>query len=474
MTQTDLFNNFLSDTVNLNKTRFENLQSSITAIENFVRSSDWQPNILEFKAQGSWAHKTIIKPIAGSAFDADLLVYVDHLDNWEAKDYLDKLYTEFKKSSTYQDKVSKYSHCITIDYAGERKIDIAPCVKERNLTNTYEVCNRTTNSFEKSNPKEYTDWLILQNKNSKNNNLRKITRLLKYMRDIKRTFTCPSFLLTTLLGKQINEHDSFPNLPSALVTVVGRLDNWLQSNLIQPTVRNPVLFEEVQSNSWDADKYRNFRETIHRYREWMDDAFAEADIDESMSKWRRVFGEEFAKAEISKAAARISVTACESLAAEGRHAIDLVEGVLTYGEIALPAGFTNLGHMQRPKWRDAPGGMLTVRILTYEFTAHEGLSLGNTLSLAPHTAGRWLKFSALSGNGIPFSSAHKIKWRITNTDKAAEAAQSLRGDFYPSNSHGIRWEQLSYRGVHIVEAFLIRRSDDRLCGKSDPFFVVIT
>ena len=37
----------------------------------------------------------------------------------------------------------------------------------------------------------------------------------------------------------------------------------------------------------------------------------------------------------------------------------------------------------------------------------------------------------------------------------------------------VRWERLSYRGVHMVEAFLIRKSDDTLVGRSAPFYVVI-
>ncbi|MFL6875914.1 SMODS domain-containing nucleotidyltransferase [Pseudomonas marginalis] len=467
------FDDFLSNTVNLNQTRFQNLQSSIDAIENFVRNSTWAPKIIEFKAQGSWAHKTIIKPLAGAAFDADLLVYVSPINGWEAKDYIDNLFTEFKKSTTYQDKVKKYSHCVTIEYSGERKIDIAPCIKERHHTNIYEVCNRDTNTFETSNPKEYTDWLITQNRVSKNNNLRKITRLLKYMRDIKTTFTCPSFLLTTLLGKQVYSTDNFPDLPTALTTLMARLDDWLQANVTQPDVRNPVLSTEVQSNAWDEKKYRNFRETIHRYRGWMDDAFEETDKDESLAKWRKVFGDEFAKAEVRKMAARVSTIACESFAAMGRSIRDLVEGVERYGQDALPKGFTRLGHMQRPTWRDAPGGSLTVRVLTDLFPSHNGSRVGSVSSLTVNSSGSWLRFTALNINGVPFSTEYKIEWRITNTDSAAEAAGSLRGDFYGSNSHGIRWEQLSYRGVHMVEAFLVRNQDDKLCGKSDPFFVVV-
>jgi hypothetical protein len=36
-----------------------------------------------------------------------------------------------------------------------------------------------------------------------------------------------------------------------------------------------------------------------------------------------------------------------------------------------------------------------------------------------------------------------------------------------------RVEDLAYRGVHFVEAFLIRKADNRLAGQSEPFYVVI-
>lgn len=56
------FNAFLNDTVNLNSTRFDQLECSIEAIRKSVRGLDWKPSIVGFAAQGSWAHKTIIKP----------------------------------------------------------------------------------------------------------------------------------------------------------------------------------------------------------------------------------------------------------------------------------------------------------------------------------------------------------------------------------------------------------------------------
>jgi hypothetical protein len=36
-----------------------------------------------------------------------------------------------------------------------------------------------------------------------------------------------------------------------------------------------------------------------------------------------------------------------------------------------------------------------------------------------------------------------------------------------------RWESLKYRGVHLVEAFIIRKRDDRIVGQSEAFRVMI-
>lgn len=472
-----LFDGFLSDTVNLNQTRFTQLEDSIQALKKFVRESAWEPTIKEFAAQGSWAHKTIIKPLVDCPFDADLLVYIEPVKGWEAKDYIDTLYTQFKQSSIYCEKVRRFSHCITIEYANERKIDIAPCIKERNYYGVYEVCNRNENTFEQSSPKDYTDWIVERNRISSRNNLRKVTRLLKYLRDIKTTFTCPSFLLTTLLGKQIFDSDvgsdNFPDTPTALKVLIGRLDDWLQANVTKPDVCNPVLSSEVQSNAWDDTRYRNFREKVNQYRSWIDDAFYEVDREESIGKWRRVFGNDFAKSEVKEKAARISAIALESMVAVGRSIGDLVDGVKTFGRNALPRGFQTLPHMERPTWRDAPGGRLTVQIHAQLYSNKMGSSIRLVDSLAALNSQYWIRFHARGSMGVNFPETYKVMWRVTNTDAAAERANSLRGDFYTSDEHAIRWEQLAYRGVHMVEAFLVRRSDDRLLGVSEPFYVVV-
>lgn len=472
----DHFNTFLEEEVNLNKTRINLLNDSVEAVKSAVKTSDWGPRILSFTAHGSWAHGTIIRPLSGEEFDADLLVIVEPFADWEAKDYVNKLGAFFEGHSTYKDKVRRYSHCVTIEYSGERRIDIAPCIKDRIVDGTYEVCNRIANAFELSSPPAYTDWVIGRNAIAGGNDLKKVTRLLKYLRDIKSNFTCPSFLFTTLVGLRILDSDkettAFSDTPTCLKTVVGRLDDWLQGNPSLPVIRNPVLWSEVQSQVWDDTQYSNFRDKVNLYRGWIDDAYNETDRDESIGKWQRVFGDAFAAGE-AKESARVSESVAKSAALVlAGHFWDLVDLVKMKGRDALPSRITRLPYVHRPRWRLA-AQQYTVKVSAELLTARHGAVIRSVASLEPLQAGRAIRFTATNNVGAPFPNGYWVEWRVTNTDKAAYDANALRGDFYRSDSGFSKLEDLTYRGVHFVEAFLVGKADNRLYGKSEPYYVVI-
>lgn len=474
------FDTFLNDTVNLNASRVQTLEDSIEAIKTVIRNASWTPKIKTFSAQGSWAHKTIIKPVEKSPFDADLLVHVDPVEEWEAKAYLETLYDLFRNHSTYKDKVKRWSHCVTITYAGERKIDIAPLVVNRDGVTRLEVCNRENNNFEPSEPRLYTNWLIERNAWTGGNGLRKTTKLLKYLRDIKTTFTCPSVLLTTLLGLRITAVDEqnaadFTDVPTALKTIVGRLDDWLQAREARPTVTNPKLASENLSTAWDDTRYSNFRNKIHTYRTWIDDAYDEPDRDESIGKWRRVFGDEFAKAVTIERAATVGRELVEVAKAQGQAPIgfsgDLVALVTQLGARIIPPSFVRLAHKQRPTWRVQSPPAFSVSIEARRHDARNGAWLDMVL---PLPKGNWLQFLVKSSMGLPLAGEFDIYWRVTNTDEDARKANCLRGDIIKSNDGASHWEQLAYRGVHQVEAFIVRKRDQVLVAQSAPFFVVVS
>ena len=54
----------------------------------FLVGNEWASKINRFSSQGSWAHKTIIKPPGEQGFDADLLMFVRPVVDWKAEDYV--------------------------------------------------------------------------------------------------------------------------------------------------------------------------------------------------------------------------------------------------------------------------------------------------------------------------------------------------------------------------------------------------
>lgn len=481
MKHADLFTQFLNDVVNLNVSRVTELETSIDAIKDAVRASPWQPKIVSWMSQGSWAHKTIIRPVDSGEFDADLLVFVQPIQDWTAARYVDDLYSALRENGIYKDKLQRYSHCVTINYANDKKIDIAPCVVKRGGYDQLEVCNRTADKFERSEPRKYTGWLIEKNAFSGSNSFRKVTRLAKYLRDIKGRFTCSSVLLTTILGYQISaadrEDDDFADTPTALRTIFGRMDDWLQANPIKPRVTNPFLSSENFADAWTDEQYSNFRDKIHTYREWIDDAFCEEDRNESIGKWRRLFGNDFASdvvLEEGKSAGRSAVALLKSrVSTAALFAGDLVEAVRQFGIRAIPDRLYRLPYMERPTWKRAPQ-QVSVRVLANLHHSEGGSLIGPIDATQILSAGRWLHFRAINNSGLPFNTNdYLVEWRVTNTDEAAFNDRCLRGGFYKPKSDNTKWEELKYRGVHLVEAFVIRKRDAILVGQSEPFRVVI-
>jgi hypothetical protein len=484
MKHVSYFDEFLKDTVNLNDTRIKELETSIEAIKNAVRNSAWKPRPWDWMAQGSWAHKTIIKPVDQGEFDADLIVFVQPIDGWDAARYIDTLYQAIKSNGTYKDMVRRWSHCVTITYANDKKIDVAPVVMNRGGIERLEVCNRNTNQFERTEPRAYTEWLVQRNKYSGSNSFRKVTRLIKYLRDIKTQFTCSSVLLTTILGNRISDMDRgsalFADTPTALKTVFGRMDDWLQSNMTKPAVRNPCLWSEDFSAAWTDEQYANFRKQIHKYRGWIDDAFDEPDRSLSIAKWRRVFGEDFAYGVVvneGKSAGRSVVASIRETLVEAAHFTgDLVDAVKRFGGKVLPGDFNRRSYMEIPRWQKEPANQqiqVTVRAALHKDTSGK-LLVRDIESLEPLSPGYWLQFRATTSMGWPFSPTdYTVMWRITNTDEVAARENALRGRFEKPDADNRRWEHLQYRGVHLVEAFVIRKRTNQIAGQSQAFRVMI-
>lgn len=473
------FEEFLVEEVNLNKNRIETLTQRVGAIEGFLQDSDWGRVIQRFSAQGSWAHKTIIKPPGEQGFDADLVVYLTPIAGWRPKDYVLSLRALFKNSGIYKDKTTLRTRCVTLSYAGDFEIDVVPYVVDRpGGTYQFEVCNRTDDEYEPTDGEAFADWLNGKNAVAGNDRLREVVRILKYLRDIKATFSCKSILLTTLIGNLISDLDLFyrntyfPDLPTALRTLIDRLDNFLKDNPDMPEVCNPVLYGEDFTRHWDDDKYENFGEVIGRYRGWINDAYSEADEDRSREKWQRVFGSDFGKSAKSFTAKIEGYAEPPIIVNRGRFR-DAIDQLREAGGSMLSTVRTYVPWMKPTPWPMKIKQSVVIRATAHmDRTGENRIGPLNSGDVVP--AGIEIKLEAFTPTGVPYTSKeHDVKWQVTNTDREAWKLDALRGDFYPSKSRGVRWEKTEYRGIHWVQAFVISKRTGACIAQSERFFVPI-
>ena len=292
MKHTPYFIDFLNDIVNLNQSRLDRLNGHVQAVTDFLKEN--LNSFIAVEPQGSYGLKTIIRPVnEGQEYDADIQLYMKHDPDREPKDYIEELHNCFLGSGTYKDKVDISTRCVCLDYARDFHLDIVPCITKPDGSKW--VCNIKTKEFERTDGTGYRDWFNDKTRIT-HGNLKRVTRLLKFLRDHKRNFTAKSILLTTLIGMIVygeDDGENFKTIPDALKTVSNRINDFLQSHPTMPTIKNPVLPEENFNRHWDQAKYENFRGKFATYNEKINEAFDAKEHNDSVDKWRAVFGDDF-------------------------------------------------------------------------------------------------------------------------------------------------------------------------------------
>ena len=299
MKHVQFFGEFLRNHVNLNQTRLDKLDEHVKAVTEYLANN--LTGYRRVERQGSYALGTIIKPVRdGQEYDADLLLLVESDREKGAADYIEEVYACLREHKYYRTIARRKTRCVVLDFAGDVHLDIVPCIS---FNGTQYICNRDTGDFEPTDGTGFRDWFNDRSR-ATGGNLKRVTRLLKYMRDHKGNFTAPSVLLTTLIGNTVDGTGEFSSVPDALHTVMSRIDSFLQNHPWMPAITNPALPSEDFTRKWDQRKYAHFRETFHTYTLKVDEAYAEQDHNESVNKWRAVFGDDFGKLRSATVTAR--------------------------------------------------------------------------------------------------------------------------------------------------------------------------
>jgi Second Messenger Oligonucleotide or Dinucleotide Synthetase domain len=298
----DHFAGLLRGAVNINPDRLRQLDDHVAALSERLREDPkLSSTVRGFLPQGSWAHRTIIKPLPGHEFDADLLVQMKQQRAWsdDPQRYLLAVYDVLSKSARYRNRVTLKTRCVRVSYAGECHVDLVPYVHE-NMYGWFDrhlIVNRRQNRFEEVNPAGFSQWMVGRDRVA-HGNLRTTLRLLKYMRDYKATFDVPSAILTVLVGGRVNRFlsfwdDRYRDLPTAFTALVKSTDCWLQDHPELPRLPDPSCPNVSFEHRLNEQRYAQFRERFHGYTDKIGDAYDATRRTGSIQLWQEIFGEGF-------------------------------------------------------------------------------------------------------------------------------------------------------------------------------------
>ncbi|MFD5617201.1 cyclic GMP-AMP synthase DncV-like nucleotidyltransferase [Streptomyces yangpuensis] len=423
------FDAFLKNTVNLNQTRLGLLDDRVRVITSTLKGDAQIGELyVDHSPQGSWAHRTIIKPLNNHEFDADILLQLNEVDSWDPKDYLRETRAAFKRSTTYRSKVTKKNRCCRITYAGDCHVDVVPYIV---LGDGREVIvNYAENEFEETNPQGFTDWMK-EKDDLTNGNLRRVIRLLKYVRDYKQTFTIPSVILTTLLGERVQAWDAvsrYSDTPTALKTILSDLSSWLDLYPLMPPLPDPGCPQTTFNHRWNQPQYENFRKKIKLYSDWAREAYDEDEKAASLAAWQRIFGTSFQKPSVAEKSLAASPQTPSPRGDRAPHEQYIEE-----------LGFS---------WK----GGYSLRI-DAEVLPHKGFRNGPLRRLRKVRTLQDLEFSITTDVPEPY----ELYWKVRNRGAEAEDHGQLRGDIFLDEERARkRRESTRWKGHHYVEAYIVK------------------
>jgi hypothetical protein len=292
------FGVLLSDTVNISHFKLDLLDRRVSAIYEALSADPLLgPRVEGMSKQGSWAHRTIINPVGENEFDADFMLYLDDDADWNPRDYLSAVKTALSNHPVYGSMpVERKKRCVRVIYSNSCHVDIVPAIRRGGAEY---VPFFKDNSWERTDPEGFTAWMKDKD-GTAGGELRRVIRLMKFLRDHRNSFTgTRSVILTTLLGEQVTASNKYfdpgyyKNVPTALLHIVSDLDQYLWSRPVMPTIADPSGSGATFDHRWNQETYAYFRERIHAHAEEIEDAYRCLDKNESVSKWQALFGDGF-------------------------------------------------------------------------------------------------------------------------------------------------------------------------------------
>jgi hypothetical protein len=440
MKLTNYFKWFLTDTVNLKPSKLEDLDERVPTLTEVVKGGVRDTTVLDAIPQGSWAHKTIIQPGEGLEFDADFLLQLDEVEGWAPTKYNQVVWDVLSNHGSYGSKTTRKNRCVRVTYANDCHVDIVPYIVQADGVEV--IVNRTTNEFEETNPIGFTEWL--QKKDGiTGGDLRRVIRLLKYLRDHRGAFAIKSILLTTVVGERVEQWrkdidaNYYADIPTTLLHVVKDLDEWLQARptKAQASIGDPSCPNTNFDHRWTDKQYEAFRNDISDLAREIDTAYFTQGVAQSLTAWQHIFGSEF-KAPPTTASA--AAPAVKSVSTSGYIARDPRAPGEDFIDDLVPLDICHRvyvdAEVSEPKLYNRRQRRAALR------------ARGNRVP-----PGRKVTFRIVSTD-VP--KPYEVCWKVRNRGFEAKRRNCERGSIFVGSEQHI--EPTTFKGPHYVECYIVK------------------
>lgn len=436
--------------ISLWKSQSDRIDSAVSSLSGFL-VSEYSLKPTDVSVQGSFSTDTAISPapsVDDGEYDVDI-VAICVTEGTSPADALDNLEERINSNGIYKDKIEKDDPdipCIRLRYADEENakfhVDIVPA-KQGEGSSIF--VPRRDKGWEASDPKGFTEWVKEQG-----DRYRRTIMMLKRWRD-ENEVPIKSIVLQVLVAECIskNEDDA-----TNIFETIKNMNSLLAKYQSTPEIHNPVLLEEVLTNSWTTEEFEDFKGKLVEAVGLLDKAMETEDHDAAALQWQEFFGEDF-KFASSKT---IVIRDVEAKLGDTSHAAPLefpfspAAGVT----VEIAASFHKI-------WKKSGGYKKRDKNMVQAYSLNSGQSVPSNAKL---------DFNA-NVQGLDGAS-YNIYWQVVNTGEEASKVDGLRGNFFTSkNLDDIRYnsEQTSYKGVHWIECFVVL---DRVCvARSGRFYVSI-
>jgi hypothetical protein len=295
------FNTFLAGVVNLPDSKLTHLDERTARLFDALKRADLGVRVRGMKKQGSWAQRTIIQPAKDAEFDADFMVELDERDEWAPSDYHSAVFdalSDYVDAEGISVPAEAKNRCVRVTYANSMHVDVVPYV-DRAVEGEH-IVNTETDEWEGTDPDGFTKWMKTRDEIS-NGNMRRVLRLLKYLRD-HRGFMgeTRSIILTTVVGRVIDEETArsvqgcYDSVPKTLHRVLSDLADWVRDLPERPEIEDPSSADAYFTHRWPQSEYDVFRDDVQELAELVEAAISCVDSSvESIKLWQEIFGPQF-------------------------------------------------------------------------------------------------------------------------------------------------------------------------------------